>query len=82
MLIIVWRAVPAIKPFAFAAADHHYSDKAYDRACFLPLKHVPADVKVSLIAGEGGYVLFERVFRVDVEAELRLTELITDPSDF
>jgi hypothetical protein len=74
-LVVVWRSQPAIKPFAFAPVDHHYSDNAYDRMYFMPLKQLPVEVDVSLIAGEGGYVLYAGAFRVDIEPELRLTEI-------
>lgn len=75
MLVIVWRTVPGTKAFAFAPADNHYSDKVYDRAYFMKLDHLPAEVDVSLIAGDGGYVMYEGTYRVDIEPDLRLTEI-------
>jgi hypothetical protein len=80
MLVIVWRSQPAIKPFAFAPVDHHYSDKAYDRMYFMPLKEVPVEVEVSLLAGDGGYLMDQRTFQIEIDPELRLTELTTKPN--
>jgi hypothetical protein len=73
MLVIVWRSQPAIKAFAFAPVDHHYSDKAYDRMYFMPLKELPVEVEVTLLAGDGGYLMDQRTLRVEIEPELRLT---------
>ena len=72
MLVIAWRGN---KTNALTAADHHYSDKAYDRAEFLLLEGLPVEVDVTLIAGDGGYVMYKGSFRLDVEPELQLTEI-------
>jgi hypothetical protein len=66
--------------FAFAPVDHHYSDKAYDRMYFMPLKEVPVEVEVSLLAGDGGYSMDQRTFQIEIDPELRLTELTTKPN--
>jgi len=78
MLVIVWRSQPAIKAFAFAPVDHRYSDKAYDRMYFMPLKELPVEVEVTLLAGDGGYLMDQRTLRVEIEPELRLTEITKD----
>jgi len=82
MLVIIWRSQPAIKPFAFTPVDHHYSDRAYDRMYFMPLKELPIEVNVSLLAGDGGYLMDQRTFRAEIDPELRLIDLTANATHF